>query len=244
MILSAQLISCDKEADEFDEFEDEDDDEPEKEPIAKRQMAAVRDTFKNVLTPSIKYLASGKMFKGMSSAIAGSRIGTTSSNAVNNFYKALRTQLTKQSSAATQAIIKQWQLLSKRLTNSRLAIGNLGAKLTNREESATKITKADEVNPTVLPKDDKTSSTVGSIKAPKPKEKKQQQQPLQSYAYQQGMQLQQLPAGFPVPVQPLMHPGYHAMPPAQATGPMDPMTGGYFAPPPVYAVPPATYSEW
>jgi hypothetical protein len=217
----------------------------------------MRDSIKHVFSPGIKFLTDGRIRKSVTNAIAGSRVSasaatSSASNVVNNVYRALRTQWSKQSSAATQALIKQLQSLSKRLSNSRLAIGNLGAKLTNREESATKNTKADEAAPTALPKDDKTSSTLNSnaVKAEKSnmKEKKVTHQNPQHYLGQQKfqpqMQLQQLPAGFPIPV---MHPGYHTPPQpliGQPTGPMDPMVSGYLAPPAVYAVPQPQYSDW
>lgn len=240
-IISIQVISGEKEIDDFDDLEDEDDDEPEKEPIAKRQLNAVRDSIKHVFTPGIKFLTDSRIMKSMTNAITGKRVSTspsssTSTNSMNNFYRAFRTQLTKQSNAATQALIKQWQSLAKRLSNGRLAIGNLGAKLTNREESATKNTKADDVPPTVLPKEDKTATVVNSSivpKAVKPKKKNTSLEPLYS--------MQQLPLGFPV-----MHPGYHPSSPmvGQPTGPLEQMVSGFLAPPPVYAVPQPGFAEW
>lgn len=61
----------------------------------------------------------------------------------------MRSHWAKQTLDANQAFRRQLQTISKRLTNSKIIIGNLGAKLSNRDESSTKdATKLDEAPPT------------------------------------------------------------------------------------------------
>ena len=129
-----------------------DDEEEEKEPFAKRQLNTVRDTVRNAFGSGYKYISNGRLVKGVSSAITAVRPSVPGS-LMNNFLKAVRSGWNRQSEAASAALLKQLEHLSKRISSSKLAIGNLGAKLSNREESATKNTKAESAAaPTALPK--------------------------------------------------------------------------------------------
>lgn len=219
--------------DELDEFDndDDDDDDKEKEPIAKRQLNAVRDSFKTIFGSSSKYVTNTRAIKALNALLSPKNGGkVTAANVVNNLVSVLRTQLSKQSKVASATFAKQWQGLSKRIAAGRLALGNLGAKLTNREESATKNTKADEVVPTSLPDDKK----VQPVKAAKTGS----QPPVNQFAHYPHLP-HMMPhhpmiphphhhpfgvygvVGGPMPpvagpaLQPIAHPHHHQQPPAQ-----------------------------
>lgn len=213
--------------DDIDEFDDDDDDdEKEKEPIAKRQLTAMRDTIKSVMGNSVKYLTNARFVKGVTNFVQKAPAATGS--AVSNFYKAFRSQWLKQSSSAQSAIIKQIQGLTKRLTNSRLMIGNIGAKLSNREESATKNTKAEDVAPTSIPKQESERKE----KSIKENNERHHHDHQMHHQETQNMMQQAYPFAPPIaqvmhPMQPMYHPesGYFAPPPVNPLDPMivDPM---------------------
>lgn len=166
VVVFVQIAACDKSLDEdIEELANESDDEDEeKEPFAKRQLNTVRDTVKNAFGSGYKYISNGRLVKGVSSAITAVRPSVPGS-LMNNFLKAVRTGWNRQSEAASAAVLKQLEYLGKRISNSKLIIGNLGARLSNREESATKNTKADTAAaPTALPKSDnqQVNSTISS----------------------------------------------------------------------------------
>lgn len=158
MIATTQIRAQD---DEFDAFDDDDDEEPE--PIAKRQFNAMRDTFRNVLTGSFRFLSNGRLIKGVQTAIqaAASRPAPTAvaassatnavsaaaaSQAVANAFRTMRSAWVKRGQQGQNQVRKRLAQITKRLTNSRVILGNIGGqlhKLSNREESAEKETKAD-----------------------------------------------------------------------------------------------------
>lgn len=223
VLLVSTLVTAASDEDIEDLEEDDDDDDKEKEPIAKRQYTAMRDTIKSVVGNSVKLLTNARVVKGVTNFVQKAPSATGS--AAVNLYQAFRSHWLKQTSTAQKALIKQLQGLTKRLTNSRLMIGNIGAKLSNREESATKNTKAEDVEPTSLPKqEDKRESKSGN----------QRIRPF-SDGVRQEMASMQIP-GYPpfAPHMPHMHP-LQAIPSAHVYAHPD---SQYFAPPPVQAVDP------
>lgn len=138
-------------------MDDEDtDDEPE--PIKKRQMNVLRDTIKSVVGAPVKFFTNGRLIKGVQMAIQSQRIpkpgsGSTvdangASNIIGTIFQTMRKQWAKNSVATSTALRKQLQTITKRLSNSKVIIGNLvgtSHKMTNREESATKEATADLV---------------------------------------------------------------------------------------------------
>ena len=222
------IVSAGSDDDQDDFDEDEDDDDKEKEPIAKRQLTAMRDTIKSVVGNGVKLLTNARFVKGVSNFVQKAPAAT--GTAVSNFYKTVRAQWLKQSSSAQQAIIKQLQAVTKRLSNSRLIIGNIGAKLSNREESATKNTKADDVSPTSLPKQESERKE----KAVKSSSSSSDTQDHQHHP--QHPLMHQQPYPFVPPIAQVMQPmsmyhqqsEYFAPPPVQPLDPMimDPMYAG------------------
>ena len=161
-LLATTAIKCQDELDEFG-LEDEDDEiEKEKDPISKRQYNAVRDTIRNLASNTGKFIANNRFVKGVQNAIsnyrrpagagnpaASSVIASQTPNIVSTIYRQMRSHWAKQSADANQIFRRQLNTITKRLTNSKIIIGNLGSKLSNRDESATKeATKTDEAAPT------------------------------------------------------------------------------------------------
>lgn len=228
MLLMSSMVSAGSSEDDVDDFdEEEDEDEKEREPIAKRQLTAMRDTVKSVMGNGVKLLTNARFVKGVSNFVQKAPAATGS--AVTNLFQAVRSHWVKQSTSAQQVLIKQLQGLTKRLSNSRLLIGNIGAKLSNREESATKNTKADDVAPTSLPKQESER-----------KEKSIQESSKHDHRQRDHQQLMPMhhPYPFAPPIAQVMHPlpmyhhdassAFFAPPPIQPLDPMimDPMYAG------------------
>ena len=144
--------------DDIDEFLDEEDIDDDPEPIKKRQFNAVRDTIKTVVGAPIKFFTNGRLIKGVQMAIQSQRIpkpgagnpnsnSNGASNIIGTIYRTMRSQWSKNSQAATSSLRRQLQTITKRLSNSKVIIGNMVGthKMTNREESATKEATADLV---------------------------------------------------------------------------------------------------
>lgn len=224
VLLVSSLVTAAASDEDIDDLEDDDDDDDkEKEPIAKRQFTAMRDTIKSVMGNSVKLLTNARVVKGVANFVQKAPSATGS--AAVNLYQAFRSHWLKQTSTAQKALIKQLQGLTKRLTNSRLLIGNIGAKLSNREESATKNTKADQVQPTSLPAEEV-----------KKESKSGRQERIRSSAVRQEMPAPMQIPGYPpfAPPIPPLHP-LQAIPSAHVYAHPD---AQYFAPPPIQAVDP------
>lgn len=156
-LLTFERVKCNNNDDDIDQFLDEEDSDDEPEPIKKRQLNVVRETLKSVVSGPIKFFTNGRLIKGVQAAIQTQRIpkpgsgsGTAASSAgsiIGTIYRTMRSNLIKQSTDASSALRKQLQTITKRLSNSKVIIGNLvgSHKMTNREESATKEATADLV---------------------------------------------------------------------------------------------------
>lgn len=227
VLLLSTLVSAGSDEDIDDLDEDDDDDEKEKEPIAKRQFTAMRDTIKSVVGNSVKLLTNARVVKGVSNFVQKAPAATGS--AAVNLYQALRSHWLKQTSTAQKNLIKQLQGLTKRLSNSRLLLGNIGAKLSNREESATKNTKAEDVVPTSLPKEESESRK----ETGKTKSQRQSLPPHMRHPYPFHQPMPHMP--HPLQAIPSAHvyahpdSQYFAPPPVQPVDPMimDPLYGGW-----------------
>lgn len=148
-------MKCSNNEDDIDQFLDEEDSDDEPEPIKKRQLNVVRETLKSVVGGPIKFLTNGRLIKGVQAAIQTQRIpkpgsgsgANSAGSIIGTIYRTMRSNWIKQSVDASSALRKQLQTITKRLSNSKVIIGNLvgSHKMTNREESATKEATADLV---------------------------------------------------------------------------------------------------
>ena len=219
-LLTFERVKC-QNNDDIDEFLDEEDNDDEPEPIKKRQMNVVRDTIKSVVGAPIKFFTNGRLIKGVQMAIQSQRhpkppTGSTiaaangAGNIIGTIYRTMRSQLIKNSAGASSALRKQLQTITKRLSNSKVIIGNLvgSHKMSNREESATKEATADlSVPPTAETKtavksEKKLDEEVSNIQG-------NNQQPMQPYPYQMMVQqpfyqsaVNQQQLMYPMPVYP------------------------------------------
>lgn len=156
-LISMERVNCDQNNDDIDEFLDEEDNDDEPEPIKKRQFNAVRETIRSVVGAPVKFFTNGRLIKGVQMAIQSQRIpkpgsGSTvtangAGNIIGTIYRTMRSQWSKNSQAASSALRKQLLTITKRLSNSKVILGNMvgSHKMTNREESATKEATADLV---------------------------------------------------------------------------------------------------